>query len=152
MKTLNLRLKARWRKYLADRKLAKSGYSSWRVYRHNRDSDVCRYAHKTSDFYQNYKYVFRCSGGPAAHYAYNIARDYGPAGLVFGYEIMRDWCETKCRFKYRVDIHRVLKQTGIGLDGSTDEDWYFNDLGGSDLVFFAFMNEQDYIHFMLRWG
>ena len=144
-----LRLKARYRKWRAERKLAKSGYHSWRVYRHNRDPDVVRHADKVSDFYSNYKYVYRCC---APHHAYLCVSDWGPGGLRFGYEDMRDWCELKCRFKYRADIHRIYRQTGIGINGETHEDWWFNDIGGSDYVYFAFQNEQDYIHFMLRWG
>ncbi len=147
---MKLQIRARIRKYLAERKLKKSGYSSWRVYRHNRDPDVVRYADKVSDFYKNYKYVYMCEGG-TAHYAYSVVHDYGPAGLVFGYEEMRDWCESKCRFKYRVDIHRGLKQTGLGINGEEYPEYYFNDIGGSDLVFFAFMDEQDYLMFRLRW-
>ena len=147
---MKLRLKARWRQYLAERKLKKSGYLSWRAYRHNRDPDIVRYADKVSDFYKNYKYVYMCEHG-TAHYAYSVVRDYGPGGLVFGYEEMRDWCESKCRFKYRVDIHRGLKQTGLGINGEEYPEYYFNDIGGSDLVFFAFMDEQDYLMFRLRW-
>lgn len=133
----------------AERKLKKSGYESWRVYRHNRDNDVCRYADKISDFYSGYKYVYRCEGHK--HHAYQCVADYGPGGLVFGYNEMADWCELKCRFKYRVDINRVLKQTGLGINGEEYPEYYFNDIGGSDYVYFAFQNEQDYIHFMLRW-
>jgi hypothetical protein len=147
---MKLQIRARIRKYLADRKLEKSGYLSWRAYRHNRDTDIVRHADKVSDFYQHYKYVYMCEGG-TAHYAYSVVHDYGPGGLVFGYEEMRDWCESKCRFKYRVDIHRGLKQTGLGINGEEYPEWYFNDIGGSDLVFFAFMDEQDYLLFKLRW-
>ena len=144
------RIKARIRKYRAERKLKKSGYSTWRVYRHNRDVDVCRYADKVSDFYTaKYKYVHRID---YKHYAYECVHDWGPGGLVFGYELMRDWCEQKCRFKYRMDIHRLYQQTGIGINGDLHEDYWFNDIGGSDFVYFAFQNEQDYIMFMLRWS
>ena len=52
---MKLQLKARIRKYCAERKLAKSGYVNWASYRHNRDNDVCRYADKVSDFYSGYK-------------------------------------------------------------------------------------------------
>jgi len=145
-----LRLKARIRKWRAERKLEKSGYHSWQVYRHNRDNDVCRYADKVSDFYSGYKYVYRCDGNK--DYAYQCVADYGPGGLRFGYDDMRDWCELKCRFKYRMDIHRVMKQTGIGVNGDLHEDYWFNDIGGTDYVYFAFQNEQDYIMFMLRWS
>lgn len=146
---MRLRLKARWRQYLGHRKLAKSGYRSWRVYRHNRDNDVVRYADKVSDFYaEKYKYVHRID---YKHYAYECVADWGPGGLRFGYEDMRDWCEAKCRFKYRMDIHRVYHQTGIGVNGDLHEDYWFNDIGGSDFVYFAFQNEQDYLMFLLRW-
>jgi hypothetical protein len=144
------RIKARVRKYLAERKLQKSGCVSWRQYRHNHDPDVIHHADKVSDFYSNYKYVYRCS--TTGHYAYECVADWGPGGLRFGYDDMSDWCESKCRFKYRSDIHRVYCQTGIGIDGDTHEDWWFNDIGGGDNVYFAFMNEQDYIMFVLRWG
>ena len=51
-----------------------------------------------------------------------------------------------------MDIHRVFKQTGIGINGDTDEDYWFNDIGGFDYVYFAFQNEQDFLHFLLRWS
>ena len=146
---MKLQIKARVRKYLANRKLEKSGYRSWRVYRHNRDDDVVRYADKVSDFYsEKYTYVHRID---YLHYAYTCVHDWGPGGLIFGYEVMRDWCEAKCRFKYRMDIHRVYHQTGIGVNGDLHEDYWFNDIGGSDFVYFAFQNEQDYLMFLLRW-
>ena len=147
---MTLRLKARYRVWKAKRKLEKSGYSSWRAYRHNRDSDVCPYADKVSDFYHGYTYVstFECG---IAHYAFQCLYNYGPGGVRYGYEDMRDWCETKCRFKYRMDIHRVFKQTGIGINNDLHEDWWFNDIGGSDVIYFAFQNEQDYMMFRLRW-
>lgn len=146
-----LRLRARYRKWSAERKLEKSGYRSWRAYRHNRDNDVYPRADKVSDFYSDkYKYIYRIDN--YKHFAYECVRDYGPGGLVFGYEDMRDWCELKCRFKYRMDIHRAYKQTGIGINGDTHEDYWFNDIGGSDFVYFAFQNEQDFAHFLLRWS
>jgi hypothetical protein len=50
-----------------------------------------------------------------------------------------------------MDIHRVFKQTGIGINNDLHEDWWFNDIGGSDVIYFAFQNEQDYMMFRLRW-
>lgn len=145
------RLKARIRKYRAQKKLKKSGYSSWRHYRHNCDTDIFPHADKVSNFYSSkYKYIHRIDS--YKHYAYQCVGDYGPGGLVFGYDHMRDWCELKCRFKYRADIHRVYSQTGIGINGETEEDYWFNDIGGTDFAYFAFQDEQDYIHFMLRYS
>jgi hypothetical protein len=45
----------------------------------------------------------------------------------------------------------VLKQTGLGINGEEYPEYYFNDIGGTDLVYFAFMDEQDYLMFLLRW-
>jgi len=134
---MTLRLKARYRVWKAKRKLEKSGYSSWRVYRHCRDSNVHYQAMRVSDYYCGYKHVYVADRKTS--YAYSVVHDYGPGGIRFGYEDMRDWCESKCRFKYRIDIHRVYDDT-------------FNDIGGIDFVYFAFMNEQDYMMFLLRWS
>jgi hypothetical protein len=147
---MKLQLKARIRKYCAERKLAKSGYVNWASYRHNRDNDVCRYADKVSDFYSGYKYIYRCD--TPGHYAYKCVGDYGPGGLVFGYNEIRSWCDWHTRFKWRMDIHRVYKQTGLGINGDTHEDYWFNDIGGGDFVYFAFQDEGDYLMFMLRWS
>lgn len=147
---MKLQIKARIRKYLANRKLAKSGYKTWAMYRRNTDPDVIRHADRVSNFYKGYKYVYQCTN--AEHYAYRRLYDYGPGGARYGYDDILDWCNKKSRFKWRVDIHRVLKQTGLGLDGSEEPDWFFNDIGGSDYIYFAFQNEQDYIMFLLRWA
>ena len=147
---MKLQIKARIRKYLSERKLKKSLYGSWRSYRHNRDTDVYRYADKVSDFYSGYKYVYQCDNH--SHYAYHRIHDYGPGEKRFGYNDMRDWCELRCRFKYRADVHRVTKQTGLGINNEEYPDWYFNDIVGIDFVYFAFQNEQDYIMFLLRWN
>lgn len=147
---LNLRIKARWRQYLANRKLAKSGYTSWSAYRRNNDSSVCYHADKVSDFYSGYKYVYRCENPD--HFAYTTIYDYGPGGYQYGYHVISDWCEDKCRFKYRMDFHRVLKQTGLGINGEEYPEWYFNDIGGTDYIYVAFQNERDYMMFLLRWS
>lgn len=147
---MRLRLKARWRQYLANRKLAKSGYTNWATYQHNNDSDVLYRADKVSDFYSGYKYVYRCDG--SGHYAYKFIGHYGHGLVGYGYNEMRSWCDRHTRFKWRSDTHRVYKQTGIGIDGDLHEDYWFNDIGGSDFVYFAFQDERDYMMFMLRWA
>lgn len=137
-----LRLKARLRKWLAERKLKKSGYETWSRYRHNRDPDVQKYANHLDDFYFKYPYVYACTNPD--HYAYELVRDYGPGGVTYGYEVMYEWCEQKIRWNYRVDIHRVWQdQWGK---------YSLNDIGGGDIIFFAFKREQDFTYFLLRWS
>ena len=123
-------------------KLKRSGYSSWANYKHNRDKDVCVYANDVETFYHGYPYVFVCKPNPS-HYAYHQIYDYGPGGSRYGYNEIKDWCEKHIRWHYRMDCHRVL-ETNYGME--------FNDIGGWDLFFFAFKNEKDFTHFLLRWA
>ena len=71
-----LRLKARYRRWRAARKLEKSGYASWAVYRHYRDPDVILCADKITDFYKGYPFVYCFED--RSHYAYELLADYGP--------------------------------------------------------------------------
>ena len=137
-----LRIKARIRKWKAERKLEKSGYYTWARYRHNRDPDVARYADDVDSFYEGYPYV--CSFKDYSHYAFKCVCDNGPFGDIYGYDEMRLWCEDKIRWDYRMDIHRVW------------EDDYgkakFDDIGGRDIIYVAFKNKKDLTYFLLRWS
>lgn len=138
-----LRLKARIRKWLACRKLKKSGFLTWRAYKHNTDPDVQKYAQCVEDFYPGYPYIFACPN--PTHYAYELVADYGPGGLWFGYEEMNEWCHEKIRWNFRCDYHRVLENRWSGK-------MELNDIGGYDIIYFAFKREQDFTHFLLRWS
>jgi len=140
MKFIN-RIRAFVRKYKAERKLEKSGYGTWRIYKHNRDKDVCVYANDVNTFYTGYPYVYAINYN---HYAYQLICDSGPFGDIYGYDEMTMWCEDKIRWNYRIDIHRVWPN----YEGKM----MFNDIGGSDIVYFAFKNEKDFTHFLLRWA
>ena len=126
----------------ATRKLKKSGYETWARYKHNRDPDVNMYANQVEYFYKGYPYVYAIED--FNHYAYNTLYDYGPGGTVYGFNEMEAWCHEKIRWNFRVDIHRVWKdQWGK---------YSLNDIGGGDIIFFAFKREQDFTHFLLRWA
>ncbi len=137
-----LRLKARFRKWKAERKLRMSGYSSWAHYRHNRDPDVEKYANYIDDFYKGYPYVYACKN--PKHYAYHHICDYGPGGDIYGYHEITFWCEQKIRWNFRCDIHRVYENQWGRME--------LNDIGGYDIIYFAFKREQDFTHFLLRWS
>ena len=47
---------------------------------------------------------------------------------------------------------RVYKQTALGWDGDSEEEWVISDIGGGDVLFFAFKDEQDAFLFKLTWG
>jgi hypothetical protein len=138
------RIKALIRKYKAKRKLEKSGYKSWAVYRRMRDPDVVYCASRVKDFYQGYKFVHCIEN--RNHYAYELLYDYGPGGIRYGNDDMYDWLDQKARFKSRMDMHRVIKYP------STGNEWTFNDMGGGDYIFVAFKDEKDYMLFLLRWS
>ena len=91
------RIRARIRKTLANRKLRKSGYLTWRAYKHNRDPDVERYAQCVEDFYTGYPYIFACPN--PKHYAYTCIYDYGPGGARWGYHVINQWCKENCKDK-----------------------------------------------------
>ena len=137
-----LRLQARYRQWKARRKLERSGYPTWAVYRHNRDEDVCRYASTVDDFYSNYKYVYAFQNHN--HPIYRLTYDWGPGGCRYGTDDVRDWLNAHSRFKSRLDCHRVWQDRG--------GDYSFNDIGGSDIIFAAFQDERDYLLFVLRWS
>ena len=126
----------------AIRKLKKSGYKNWRQYKHNRDPDVNQYCIYLDQFYKGYPYLYSISD--YRHYAYHLLADHGPGGRVYGYDEMKDWLDKKIRWNYRVDIHRVW----IDQSGRAE----LNDIGGSDIIYFAFKREQDFTHFLLRWA
>jgi hypothetical protein len=136
-----LRLKARYRRWRAARKLRKSGYASWAMYRRHCDPDVVSYAYRITDFYKGYPFVYCFEDRD--HYAYELLADYGPGGLIFGQDRMMAWCEENSKSKYRFDCHRVGKRNG---------EWHFDELGGGDFEFAAFKDERDYVMFLLRWS
>jgi hypothetical protein len=135
-----LRLRARYRRWRAKRKLERSGYTSWREYRHYRDPDVVVHADKITHFYHGYPFVYCFED--RSHYAYELLADYGPGGLIFGQDRMTAWCEENSKSKYRFDCHRVSKRNG---------EWHFDEMGGGDFEFAAFKDERDYVLFLLRW-
>ena len=146
-----LRLRARYRRWRAERKLKKSGYDSWAMYRHNRDPHVCRHANSVNVFYKTdyedgYKFVYVIEDRD--HHAYKTLYDYGPGGYRYGFHDIGDWCESHCRFRHRVDCHRVLKNDNWWGNG----EYEMNGIGGGDYLFFAFMDERDYTLFLLRWA
>lgn len=138
------RIKARIRKWKAERKLKKSGYDNWEQYRRVRDPDVSLCSSRIRHFYKGYKY-FHCFED-RSHYVYKLLYDYGPGGVRYGDDDMYEWCEKHMMFNYRIDMHRAIKCP------ATADEWEINELGGGDYWFVAFKRECDYFHFMLRWA
>ena len=144
MKSLFKSLRDRWDEHLHYRYLAKMG---WTELQYQRNNDVDRNARATNvdDYYHGYKYV---------HYyttTHGFPWDrYGD--WLEAVDDIRSWCDENLQDKWREDILRVYKQTAIAWDSSTEEQWFISDIGGIDVMFFAFKNEVDYTLFLMKWA
>lgn len=142
-------LKTRWQKYHHDAYLKKMGWSEDEFERHN-DPDIDKYADRIVDFYQGYQYIHvfeSARNDPFTRYnTWSTACD-----------AMCMWCQENCQDKWREDIHFVHEQTSIdpmGLE-KTDwwkREWWMNEIGGREVLFFAFKSSQDYTLFCLKWS
>lgn len=134
------RINAWFRKRRTALKLKKSGCKTWSQYRHKFDIDCTSYADCLDNYYHGYKFIYLCKN--PKHYAYQVTKDYGPGGVVMGMDEIADWCAASIKFKYRCDWLRLYKYA---------DQIVINEMGGTDTVCYAFKDEGDYIHFMLRW-
>lgn len=151
------RVKERYQSWKDQRFLKKHGCVSWDQYHFRFDPDVNSRATRVADYYHGYPFVF-CAEA-SNHYAYQLLADYGPGGTIYGYHNIVDWCKANTKQKHRTDILRVFKQHGLShnpsnntMDWIETPEWWINEIGGSDLLFFAFKSEKEYNWFMLRWA
>ena len=140
------RLKHQWRAWQDRRFLKRRGCDSWAEYHRVYDPDYNARATRTQDYYHGYPYVYCFENHN--HYIYRVIADHGPAGVVYGHTEIHRWAEANCQDKVRFDFLRVNKSDHNRM-GTYDCD--INEISGQDLVFAAFKNERDYLHFVLRW-
>ena len=143
------RLKQQWQAWQDRRFLKRHGCASWAEYHRVYDPDYDIRACCIRDFYHGYPHVYCFENH--AHYIYQMIADYGPAGVRYGYghSVVHKWAEEHSQDKVRFDFLRVNKSDHNRI-GTYDCD--INEISGQDLVFAAFKNEQDYLHFVLRWA
>lgn len=125
--------------------LKKHGVQSREQYNRRYDPDHNFRASKVKDYYHGYRYVVQFTTARADPFI-----RFGT--WMEGLESITDWCRNNCQDKWRHDIMRVYKQTALGWDGDSEEEWWINDIGGGDVLFFAFKDEQDAFLFKLTWG
>jgi hypothetical protein len=104
-------------------------------------------AHRVVDFYKGYPYVFAV---PWQCYNNEYWSQFTDPGEGIG--LLMEWCREHEFKEFRSDIHRVNLQHGIGVGGHITSDYFFDEMGGGDVTFFAFTNDQDFCFFALRWG
>ena len=147
-----MKILRRIKAYLRYRKnkhfLKKHDCASWKHYKRKYDPDVIHRATIISQYYHGYPYIVAFENAP-------------PASVIDWRDWMtqmRDWCEDNCLDKVRYDIHRVIREKGLIHNEYDDtmmwsdiEEFSMNDIGGWDVLFFAFKREQDMMWFRLRW-
>ncbi len=141
------RIKAYIRLKKNQRFLKKHGVRSWKQYNLQNDRDVIYPARLISHYYHGYPY--RC-------YFERV-----PPGIFNWVAWLRqadEWAEKNCMDKYRWDLHRVIREKGLIHNDYDDtmiwtdtEDFSMNDVGGHDVLFFAFKSKKDLAWFKLRW-
>jgi hypothetical protein len=130
--------------------LRKNSVSSWKDYNKVYDKDIIRYATIVSHYYHGYAYTCYFEEVPELYRPMN--------GWLTWLKEMDKWAETNCSDKFRYDIHRVIREKGLIHNEYDDtilwsdiEDFSMNDIGGRDILFFAFKSERDLSWFKLRW-
>jgi hypothetical protein len=131
-------LKDRYKGYKEKRFLDTHGCKTWREYERRYDPDVGYMARWTHTYYHGYPYVF-----PHEPSGYKDFGFHGVHPYVENSDKMAVWCEKNCRGKWRNDWHRG--------DWDHQGNYEFNGISGSDIMFFAFKEEADYIWFRLVW-
>lgn len=123
--------------------LKKYGCGNWDQYHRFFDPDYNLRASRVKDYYHGYSHwhVFERDD----HYCYRELSDYGPGGIVYGFQEIDAWCKENLKNKFRLDYLRVNRDY-------YDNEWTINELGGQDHVFVACKDEQDFSWFMLHWS
>lgn len=138
------RIKQYYAKWKERRFLKKHGCDNWRQYHRRYDPDVFYPACNVKYFYHGYQYFTPIENADNLVYKWDLGYD--------GSAVVDDWCKENLAGKYRFDFLRVFQQTPIGLDGAGESEWWINEIGGRDYIFFACQNPQDFFMFQLRWG
>ena len=119
-------------------------------YQRQFDTDINPRAYRVSDYYHGYPHVYVFTSTRVQPFTLSD-------NWIDAYNDMTAWCKAHCHDKWRHDILRVVKQTGLsqvgdGIEMIKTPEWLLSDIGGGDCLFFAFKDSKDYAHFLLRWS
>ena len=129
-------LKSRWDFYRHAAYLKKMGWTE-EQYQDVNDPDKNLRASRVKDYYHGYPYIviFESSqGDPWTRYP----------SWIDAYTAINTSCKENCAGKWQTDIHRAMKDYW--------DNWVLNDIGGRDVLFFAFKDINDACMFKLKWG
>ena len=139
MNKVSRKIKAFFKLKLKQYILKKHRCSTWREYYLRNDPRLNIYADRISEWYNDYKYV-------TAFEHSNVDPWIRFGSWLEGLTEIRDWCDKNCKGRWREDIHRVYKNS----QGNAEPEFVLNEMA-SDVLFFAFTDEKDYIWFKLKW-
>ena len=129
--------------FMHQRYLKKMGWTQEAYERHT-DPDHNIRASRVNDFYHGYPYLVVMTESKGLQHQFG--------DWLEGVTTISDWCREHCIDKVRYDILRAYSQTPIGVNSVCDPEWWINDIGGQDILCWAFKGEQDFIWFKLKWG
>ena len=114
-----------------------AGFTSEAAYIRKTDDGVNNRAHTITDFYPGYPYVVQCP------YHSKIGTTFVNAASFQDFDTtVAEWMKNNITNKYRIDFHRVFSHNGVDS---------FNDIGGLDNMYVAFIDEKDALWFSLSW-
>ena len=137
--TLTKKIKAKYKLWARKKLFKQEGVTSWYQYFRKNDPNIDRRSDTVNGFYVGYKYIEIIES----------AKIFESTDIDYCLEKMTGWCHTNCKGKWRYDFHRVIKQSGIVHD-RVSEFYVLNELGGNDILVFAFTDAQDYTWFKLK--
>ncbi len=117
---------------------------AWYCYRNNMsveeydhvfDEDIDHQASTIPKFYPNYPYIYIFDNSRS------LRERWGD--WMEGLEHITFWCKRNVTYKWRYDIHRVH---------SIGDEHIITDLGGTDILVFAFKDQVDYVNFLVKFG
>lgn len=120
--------------YLHKRKLKKLGLTD-KQYKKLFDENINNNASHLKLYFKGYPYL--------RIYKSTIEEPFNnPNNWETKYNEMCQWCDKNCKNKWRDDFLPIEKKIF---------DWEIVPLG-NDCLIFAFKDDKDYLHFLLRWG
>jgi hypothetical protein len=122
------------------------GYVSKDHLKKDRDTKIVKNSSNTRDFYKGYPYIIQC------RHDSKVGRLYQYQWNTFNEELTM-WMKEHCKHGFRIDFHRTSPGSGITAAGVWDNRLdVFDELGGGDFLYAAFVDEQDSMWFALNWN
>lgn len=131
-------LKQRYKDHNERRFLKAHGCKTWAEYARRFDPDIGPMARWAHTYYHGYPYIF-----PLEPDGYRDLHYHGVYPYIEAAGQIAQWCEKNCKGKWRNDWLRGL--------WDHQGNYEFNEIGGGDIMFFAFKEESDYVWFRLTW-